>query len=77
MLEAAVLIFELLEALGLAEFQPAVLALPAVKRPRGDPVLPDQLWQRQAALGLFEDGDNLFFTESTTLHLGSLWLAPL
>ena len=32
---------------------------------------------RQAAFGLLQNADNLFFTESTAFHLGSLWLAPL
>src|SRR5208283_120293 len=76
-LEPAVLIFELFETLGLVEFHPAVLALPAVIGPLADPVLADQFRQRQAALGLFENRDNLFFAESLPFHLGSLWLPPL
>jgi hypothetical protein len=40
-------------------------------------MLPGQLWYGQANLSLFEDRDNLFFTESLPFHLGSLWLPPL
>src|ERR1017187_6798629 len=73
--QSPILVLQLLQTLGVAEFHPAELALPAVVGLLADGVLADQLGHRQTGLGLLQDRDDLLFTESLPFHLGS-FLAP-
>src|SRR5580698_430256 len=75
LLQPPILVLQLLQTLGVAEFHPAELALPAVVGLLADGVLADQLGHRQTGVGLLQDRNDLLFTESLPFHLGS-FLAP-
>src|SRR5690349_17576115 len=70
-LQPPVLVFEGAQSLGLVDLQPAVLAAPFVKRLPRDPVAPNQLSGLRAGCALLQDGDDLFFRESTLAHRSS------
>src|SRR5690606_31445577 len=67
LLQATVLVLELLEPPGLLQLQPAVLRPPPTQGFRGDAVAPTNL-RHLPALGLAHDGQNLFVRESTLPH---------
>src|SRR5512135_2512303 len=67
-LQLPVLILQLLQSPGLAQLQSAILRLPAVKAGTCDPVPPAQLSGFHSRLRFLQDGDDLFFVESTLPH---------
>lgn len=71
MLQAAVLILELLESLRLAHRHAAVLRLPAVDRVFRDGMLARQVGHLRPGLSFLQDPDDLSFRESAPLHHSS------
>jgi hypothetical protein len=59
------------QALGLRDFEPAVLGFPVVEARLADPVLPAQVGRFHLGLVLLHDGDDLLF--GIALGLESLW----
>ena len=60
-LQLRVLFFQLLQPLGFAHLQPAILAAPGIKRGRADTVLPAQLTRFGPCFALLQYPDDLFF----------------
>jgi|KBSMisStandDraft_5_1062788.scaffolds.fasta_scaffold207744_3 hypothetical protein len=67
-LQLRVLFFQLLQPLGFAHLQPAILAAPGIKRGRADTVLPAQLTRFGPCFALLQYPDDLFFVKSALLH---------
>ena len=63
-----ILLAELLQLAGLARRHPAVDLLPAVVRLLGDPDLATDVADRDAALGLLQDGGDLLDGKALLLH---------
>jgi hypothetical protein len=59
---------ELLELTNLVDFQPDILFLPSIERLFGHANPSEQFRQRHSGLGLFQDRDDLFDSESFLLH---------
>jgi Ku70/Ku80 beta-barrel domain len=56
------------QALGLGEFEPAVLGFPVVEARLADPVLSAQVGRFDPGLVLFQNGDDLLFSMPLALH---------
>lgn len=71
-LQLGVLLLKRLQPLGLADVHAAVLGFPFVDAGVTDPVLAAQFGNRDAALVLLQDADDLLFAETTALHVLAL-----
>src|SRR5581483_5944072 len=68
MLQLSILLLELLQPPCFAHVHAAVLRLPSVIARSCDPMPPAQLSRLHPGLRLLQDGDDLFFAESTLAH---------
>lgn len=68
LLQPVVLGLQLLQALQIRGFEPAILRLPLIEAGRADAMLPAKILHLTAVLGLLEDRDDLALTETGVPH---------
>ena len=68
LLESSILLFQLLQPLGLADLKTSILAAPVVDRVLADSVAPRELGGLRPGFAFLQDFDDLLFGETTLAH---------